>query len=622
MYNGIVTLPTDVLQLRPRQVGGTMQLRPYQQETLTAIVDNLQAGVRQQLIVWATGCGKTLLAAHLPATLKGILDGKMLFVAHRDEILQQTIDKIHTWAPGLKVGLEKAASHAASDCDVIVASVASVGRAGSKRLDHFWDDIAVIVLDECHHAASDQFLNVLEDSGVLREDSRKLLVGLTATPKRRNLTRDEKKQRVLLDDESAISLKSIFKKITYTFPIRKAIKQGYLVPLRGFRVGTQTSLDEVKCVGGDFKADELSAAVNTDTRNLQIVKAWQECAEGRQTVCFTVDIAHGKALSEVFTRSGINSAPIWGSDPDRASKLRKHEAGEITVLCNCALLTEGYDSPTVSCIVLARPTRSSTLMTQQVGRGTRLSEGKQDCIVIDVCDCTKKCSLVTFPSLLGLNPDFNLHGESVTKAAEKIEELQEKNAGVDFSALTDLSKVKAYVEALDLFAEPYSEEVKEFSELAWMSQADGSYIIAVPEERGITEARQYWRYRHEKLVLVQNDIEQWELSITSVDPEKKLGVFHTLPEAFTTADEVLQRCRPNRVKLMQRHAGWHDATASDASKKYLKKLVGKSSFIYCTCPVGSQCSGVPGTLCQICSKQQMSAGQVALAINKTKVKGK
>lgn len=597
-----------------------MQLRPYQQETLTAIVDNLRAGVRQQLVVWATGCGKTLLAAHLPITLKGVLDGKMLFVAHRNEILQQTINKIHTWAPELKVGLEKAESHAAPDCDVIVASVASVGRSGSKRLEHFWDDISVIVLDECHHAASDQFLNVLEDSGVLREDSRKLLIGLTATPKRRNLTRDEKKQRVLLDDESTISLKSIFKKITYSFPIRKAIKQGYLVPLRGFRVGTQISLDDVKSVGGDFKADELSAAVNTSERNLQVVKAWQECAEGRQTVCFTVDIAHGKELSDTFTSSGIKSAPIWGNDPDREGKLRKHEAGEITVLCNCALLTEGYDSPTVSCIVLARPTRSSTLMTQQVGRGTRLYEGKQDCVVIDVVDCTKKCSLVTFPSLLGLNPDFNLHGESVTKAAEKIEELEEKHQGVDFSHLTDLSKVKAYVESLDLLSDPFPEEVKEYSKLIWQQGQDGSYLIIIPESREVSDSKQFWNYRHEKLVLTQNDIEQWELSITSTDPEKKLGVFNTLKEAFETADNVLLRCRADRIKLMQREAPWHNNSVSDASKKYLKKLVGKKAFIYCTCPVGAKCSGVAGTLCGTCNKQQLTAGQAALAINKFKVK--
>jgi superfamily II DNA or RNA helicase len=595
-----------------------VQLRPFQQETLTAIVDNLQAGVRQQLIVWATGCGKTLLAACLPAALRGILDGKMLFVAHRDEILQQTIDKIHTWAPELKVGLEKAEHHAASDSDVIVASVASVGRSGSTRLDHFWDDISVIVLDECHHAASDQFLNVLEDSGVLREDSRKLLIGLTATPKRRNLTRDEKKQRVLLDDESTISLKSVFKKIVYSFPIRKAIKQGYLVPLRGFRVGTQTSLDNVRSVGGDFKADELSAAINTSERNLQIVKAWQECAEGRQTVCFTAGIEHGKELAEAFTRNGINFVPIWGSDPDREVKLRKHEAGEITGLCNCALLTEGYDSPTVSCIVLARPTRSSTMMTQQVGRGTRLYEGKQDCIVIDVVDCTKKCSLVTFPSLLGLNPDFNLHGTSATAAVEKIEELQEKNVGIDFANLTDLSKVKTYVEALDLFADPFTAEVKEHSNLRWQEQADGSYMIAVPEEQVIKE--QYWRYRHEKLVLVQNDIEEWELSISSVDPEKKLGTFNSLKEAFTTADEVLQRCRPDRMKLLLREAAWHGYPASDATKKYLKRLVGKKPFAYCLCPVGAMCSGVAGQLCVACAKTQLTAGQATTVITKLKVK--
>jgi hypothetical protein len=368
-------------------------------------------------------------------------------------------------------------------------------------------------------------------------------------------------------------------------------------------------------VGGDFKTDELSDAVNTSERNLQIVKAWQECAEGRQTVCFTVDIAHGKELSDIFTRSGINSAPIWGSDPDREVKLRKHEAGEITVLCNCALLTEGYDSPTVSCIVLARPTRSSTLMTQQVGRGTRLSEGKKNCVVIDVCDCTKKCSIVTFPSLLGLNADFNLHGESITKAVEKLEELQEQNPSVDFSTLTDLSEVKAHIEALDLFSEPYTPEVKEHSKLRWMQHADGTYSISIPEEEAIKE--QYWRYRHEKLVLAQNQLEEWELSITSVDPEKTLGTFNTLSEAFQTADDVLLRCRASRIKLLQREAEWHSHPASEPSKKYLRSLSKKRAVFYCLCAGSTGTTGV----CLTCNKPLgITAGQAALAITKLKNK--
>lgn len=596
-----------------------MSLRQYQKDCLDSILHEYVAGCRHQLVVLATGAGKTLIAAHLPELFKTVLPGKMLFVAHRNELLTQTIDKLHTWAPSLKVGLEKAEKHADPDSDVIVASIASVGRSGSTRLDHFWDDISIIVVDEAHHAASDLYRNMLEDSGVLKEGSTKLLLGLTATPRRRNLTRAERKE-TLLDDEDIISLKSIFQKITFTYPIKKAIKDGFLVPLKGYRVSTQVSLDDVKVTAGDFQVAELSNAVNTPERNNLVVKAWKEQAEGRQTVCFTCDIQHAKDLSEAFMRNGVMSQPIYGDDPQRAEKLKWHESGQIMVLNNCALLCEGYDSPSVSCIVLARPTRSSSLMTQQVGRGTRLHPGKNECIIIDVCDATKKNSLVTFPSLLGLNPAFDLRGESVTKVAEQIEELQEKNPGVPFDGLTDLSKVRAYVESFDIFADPYPTEIKELSKLIWQQGQDGSYIINIPESREIKDARQFWNYRHEKLILTQNDIEQWELSITSVDPEKKLGTFNTLKEAFETADNVLLRCRPDRVKLMQRTAGWHGGPASDASKKYLKRLVGKKDFIYCVCPVGASTSGVANTLCKSCNKMQITAGQAALAINRFKVK--
>ncbi len=594
-------------------------LRDYQNNCLANILREYVAGCRQQLCVLATGVGKTLIAAHLPETLRGVLPGKMLFVAHRDEILQQTIDKLHTWAPGLKVGLEKAEKHAATDSDVIVASIASVGRSGSTRLTEFWKDISIIVIDEAHHSISDLYRNMLEDSGALKEDSTKLLIGLTATPRRRNLTRAEKKE-ALLDDGDIVSLRSIFKKIIFSYPIRKAIKEKYLVPLRGYRVSTQTSLDGVKCTAGDFQVTELSNAVNTNERNNLVVKTWKEQAQGRQTVCFTCDIAHAKDLSEVFMHNGVMSQPIYGDDPQRADKLQWHESGKITVLNNCALLTEGYDSPSVSCIVLARPTQSSSLMTQQIGRGTRLYPGKNDCIVIDVCDNTRKNSLVTFPSLLGLNPAFDLHGASVTKAAEEIEALQEKNPGVPFDGLTDLSKVRAYVESFDLLSDPYPVEVKEISALTWQKGQDGAYVIVVPEARDVIDARQFYRYRHEKLVIAQNALEEYELSITSVDPERKLGVFNTLQEAVNTADEVLRRCRPDRVKVLQREAPWHAYAASDASKKYLKRLVGKKPFGFCTCVYGPKCSGVPNTPCMSCGKQQLTAGQVTTAINRLKIK--
>ena len=321
---------------------------------------------------------------------------------------------------------------------------------------------------------------------------------------------------------------------------------------------------------------------------------------------------------------------MWGDDVLRAEKLRQLKNGETTVLVNCNVLVEGFDSWQVGAIVLARPTKSSSMFTQMIGRGLRLQDGtgnlleatkagmalqKTDCKVIDVVDCSRKCNLVTLPSLLGLNADFNLHGESITKAVEKLEEVQEQNPSVDFSTLTDLSEVKAHIEALDLFSEPYTPEVKEHSKLRWMQHADGTYSISIPEEEAIKE--QYWRYRHEKLVLAQNQLEEWELSITSVDPEKTLGTFNTLSEAFQTADDVLLRCRASRIKLLQREAEWHSHPASEPSKKYLRSLSKKRAVFYCLCAGSTGTTGV----CLTCNKPLgITAGQAALAITKLKNK--
>ena len=613
-------------------------LRPYQQAQLAAILQNYMEGTTQQLLQAATGTGKTVLFSNLPQKIGHLLPRKTLVMVHREELVDQAIKSMRHWNPSLKVGKEMAEHYADIDCDIIVSCVASIGRAGATRMERFgWDSIDKIIVDECHHGIASTYLNVFEAAGVLKPENRKLLLGVTATPKRRNLTRAEKKQITTLDDEDILSLKSVFKKIVHKYPIRQAIRDGWLVPLRGFRLKTSVDLSGIKSTAGDYAQDELSLAVNTPQRNMQVVKFWLDNAERRTTIAFTVDIQHAKDAAEQFKRAGVKAEAIWGTDPDREEKLERFKADEIEVLCNCGVLIEGFDAWNVMCILDMAPTKSSSKYTQKIGRGTRLEEGtgnllealkagialrKRDCYVLDVVDNNKRCSLVTLPSLVGLNPDFELHGGSVTAAIEEVEAMQEKFPCIDFAALTDLSGVTAYVESLDLFAEPYTEEVKEFSELTWMQTQDGAYVLAVPEERAVTEAKQYWNYKHEKLHITPNELDEYELSITTVETERTLGVFSTLKEAFVTADEVVHRCRSSRVKLLQRHAGWHDATASNASKKYLKGLVGKRPFIYCVCPVGPKCSGVPGTICQICSKQQLTAGQAALCINKFKVKGK
>jgi superfamily II DNA or RNA helicase len=571
----------------------------------------MQAGVRHQLVVMATGLGKTVAFSNLPARLN---KGKMLVIAHRSELLDQAVDKIQHWNPTLKVGLEKAEHHAEADCDVIVACNASVGRAGSKRLEHFWDDIGTIVIDECHHVLGGSYLNILEDSGVLLPASDKLLVGFTATPRRRNKARG--KQVNTLDDDDLLTLRSVFSKIVYSFPIRRGIKEGFLCPLKGFRVGTQTNLDAVKTVAGDFATEQLSEAVNTPERNLQVVKAWKENANNRPTLCFTVDVQHGKDLAETFLHNGVMAQPIYGDDPQRADKLNWFESGKVQVLCNCALLTEGFDSPSVACIVLARPTKSGSLYTQMVGRGTRIMDGKTDCSVIDVVDNYKRCSLVTLPSLLGMSPELNLQGGSLTDAAEKLEAMQEKFPGIDFTQLTDISKINAYVESVDLFAKPYGEEVLEFSKLAWMADSAGGYTLQIPEKKELKGM--FYQHKHERLNIAENELGEYVLSISAVNVDKQLGIYNTLQEAFASADEVMQRCRPDRMKLVTREAEWHTYPASEPAKKLLRSLSRNRPLLKCLCP-GQQSA----KMCPTCHLETgITAGQASVAINTMKARRK
>ena len=611
-----------------------LALRPRQEECLASILQEYMAGIHQMLVVQATGTGKAVVIANIMRKMRHLLPGKVLVFVHTEELVKQLVKTCQDWNPELKVGREQANFYADTDCDIIVSCVASIGREGATRLQRF-GEFDIVCCDEAHHSIASTYLNVFDMVGVLKPDTRKLLVGFTATPKRKNITRSQKKELTVLDDEELLSLKSVYKKIVFTYTIRKAIKEGWLVPLRGFRLKTETDLSEVKTTAGEYAQADLSEAVNTATRNMQIVKFWLDNAERRVTICFTVDIQHAKDLAEQFRRSGIKAEAIWGLDPERETRLERFKAGEIEVLCNCGVLIEGFDAWNVMAVLDAAPTKSSSKYTQKIGRGTRLEEGtgnlleaikagialrKKDCYVLDVVDNNKRCSLVTLPSLVGLNSDFDLHGESVTKAIEEVEKVQEKYPDINFSNLLDLSGVKAYVESLDLFAEPYTQEVKELSELTWMQTQDGAYVLAIPEKREVKEAKQFWAFLHEKLYITPNELDEYVLSITSTETDKELGIFNTLEEAFKTADEVVRRCRPDRVKLLQRNAGWHSGTASDASKKYLRKLVGKKFFSRCLCVVGKDCNGVAGSACGTCGKIQMNAGECALAITKFKVK--
>jgi len=610
-----------------------VELRERQVECLDAIRNEYLAGCYQQLAVAATGFGKAVIIANIKGYMADLLPGKLLVFAHREELIEQLIETMREWNPGLKVGKEMAEDYCDVDCDIVVSCNASIGRSGAVRLARF-GAFDIVVCDEAHHSIASTYLNVFEQTEVLKPYSTKLLVGFTATPKRKNLTRGEKKNLTLLDDEELVSLKSVYKKIVFNYPIRKAIKEGWLVPLRGFRFKTNIDLSTVKRVAGDYQQDELSTAVNTPERNRIAAEMWLKHCERRQSVGFCAGIQHAKDAAKAMRDLGIKAEAIWGVDPERASKLKRHQDEDITVLFNDKVLTEGYDDWRVSCIIGMAPTANPSKYTQEIGRGTRLQKGagnllealqrglcltKQDCIVLDGVDNNKRCSLVTLPTLVGLNPDMDLQGESLTEVAEKIEALQEKYPTIDLSQIVDVKHIDTYIESIDMFAAPYTEEVKEFSKLTWVGCSDGSYLLAIPESKELTDAKAYSRFIHEKLHITPNDLDEFVLSITSTTQDKQLGIYNSLKEAFESADEVMQRCRPSRMKLVLREAEWHAQPATEPAKKLLRTLTKNKPILKCLCP-GSQSA----TICPTCRLATgITAGEASTAINLLKArKGK
>ena len=614
-------------------------LRERQVECLDAIRNEYLAGCYQQLAVAATGFGKAVIIANIKGYMADLLPGKLLVFAHREELIEQLIETMREWNPGLKVGKEMAEDYCDVDCDIVVSCNASIGRSGAVRLARF-GAFDIVVCDEAHHSIASTYLNVFEQTEVLKPYSTKLLVGFTATPKRKNLTRGEKKNLTLLDDEELVSLKSVYKKIVFNYPIRKAIKEGWLVPLRGFRFKTNIDLSTVKRVAGDYQQDELSTAVNTPERNRIAAEMWLKHCERRQSVGFCAGIQHAKDAAKAMRDLGIKAEAIWGVDPERASKLKRHQDEDITVLFNDKVLTEGYDDWRVSCIIGMAPTANPSKYTQEIGRGTRLQKGagnllealqrglcltKQDCIVLDGVDNNKRCSLVTLPTLVGLNPDMDLQGESLTEVAEKIEALQEKYPTIDLSQIVDVKHIDTYIESIDMFAAPYTEEVKEFSKLTWMGCSDGSYLLSIPESKELTDAKAYSRFIHEKLHITPNDLDEFVLSITSTTQDKQLGIYNSLKEAFESADEVMQRCRPSRMKLVLREAEWHAQPATEPAKKLLRTLSKDKAVLYCLCPVLPENKfKTRPQMCPVCRlATNLTAGQASTAITLLKArKGK
>ncbi|KAJ1791275.1 DEAD DEAH box helicase, partial [Coemansia sp. RSA 2399] len=355
-------------------------------------------GVRRQAVSLPVGSGKTVIFSNLikrvePPTAEAT---KTLVLAHREELLAQAARQIQRASPDLVVEIDQGLRVANPAADVIVASVPTLGRMQSDRLGRYdARRFKLIVIDEAHHAAAESYNRVIRH---FEEAGSVLVWGCSAT----------------LYRHDGLGLGGVFDRIVYQKNFIDMIRDGYLSRMKVVTVCTSTKLDRVRAYSGDFSLKALSSAVNNETRNLAIVKAYQTLAQGKRksTLVFAVDIAHAQKLCSIFNHYGVRAKTIVSSTSlgDRETAIQEFRAASLPVLVNCGILTEGTDIPNIDCVMMARPTRSLGLFQQMIGRGMRLFPSKEDCLVVDLVDSFSSAAggRITVPTLLGLDPELVL----------------------------------------------------------------------------------------------------------------------------------------------------------------------------------------------------------------------
>lgn len=343
------------------------ELRPYQQQARDRIHAEWDAGHTRTLLVLPTGTGKTIVFASVAADQVRAGD-RVLILAHRGELLEQAADKLQR-STGLVSAVEKAESTCLDSWfRVVVGSVQTLQRTA--RLERFPHDyFGTIIIDEAHHAITDGYRRILD----YFEGAR--VLGVTATPDRGDMR----------------NLGEVFDSLAFEYKLTDAIKEGYLCRILAQTVPLQLDISSVTLSGGDYAVADLGTAL--DPYLEQIAAEMAVRCKDRKTVVFLPLIRTSQKFRDLLGAHGFRAAEVNGQSEDRREVLADFDAGKYNVLCNSMLLTEGWDCPSVDCVVVLRPTKVRSLYSQMVGRGTRLAEGKTDLLLLDFLWMTDKHEL-------------------------------------------------------------------------------------------------------------------------------------------------------------------------------------------------------------------------------------
>lgn len=504
--------------------------RDYQREDTDACLAGWRE-VQRLLAVLPTGAGKTVMAGHLAERHADEYGGRTLFLAHRDELIRQTCEKFAAVWPSVDLGVVKAGE---DDCraDVVVASMQTV--VNPKRLQRILGGrpIGLVIADEAHHLKAKTWEQVIIGAGCFTEGGPHLL-GLTATPARGDGKGLDMFERVVVDRD-----------------IRWGIQHRHLVDIRAKRIHLSMDLDKVKSSHGDYADGDLGRAMHDADAPDHIVAAFLEHAPERKAICFVPTLELAEQVADAFMAKGVSAAFVagWHDSDYRQALYARLRSGDLRVIVSVAVLTEGFDEPSVDCVVLARPTQSAGLFVQMAGRGLRTFPGKSDCLLIDVLGVTKRHRLRVAADLLGASEkareEADRLGIPIGEAIRRDEEATPTGG-------------RLVAEEVDLWAE------FDQAPVAWSTNGAGSFLIQLGSKG-----------REQRWLRMRQDDGRWVIAMmtrTGGDPfaARVLGAFDDMGLAQGFAESQAQMLGGT---LAMKDAAWRKDEATIRQLETLDKM--------------------------------------------------